>query len=151
MSAAIASPALSTEDKQQISSVLATFVEAWKQRDMAALGSTMTDDCDWVNTVGMHWHGREQVVLAHSRLLATRFKGVNIHSGASEVTEIAPGMALVIWVTSIDGFTTPGGQKIPPADNRGTVLMQKQQGKWLMRSSQNTPIDPIAAQHDPGQ
>jgi len=59
--------------------------------------------------------------------------------------------ALVIWTSSIDGFTTPDGQKVPPADNCGSGLMVKRDGKWLIRSFQNTPIDPIAAQHDPGK
>jgi uncharacterized protein (TIGR02246 family) len=142
---------LTPEDKKEIGAVLDRFVDGWKNRDMSELGSTMTDDCDWVNTVGMHWKGKSTVVKAHERLLNTRFKGVNIHGGSFEATAIAPDTALVVWISSIDGFTLPEGPKVPPTDNRGTSVMVKQHGEWLIRSLQNTPIDPVASQHDPGK
>lgn len=142
---------LTPKDHQEIGALLDRFVEGWKQRDMTQLGSTMTEDCDWVNTVGMHWHGRPTIVKAHQILLSTRFKGVNIHGGGHQETEIAPGVVLVIWTSNIDAFTAPDGKAIPATDNRATGLLVKQDGHWLIRSFQNTPIDPAAAQHDPGR
>jgi uncharacterized protein (TIGR02246 family) len=142
---------LTTEDHKEIGAVLDRFREGWERRDMAILGSTMTPDCDWVNTVGMYWKGRETVVKAHRILLSTRFKDVTPTNGSHEETEIAPGVALVVATSSMNGFTTPDGQRIPPVENRGTAVMLKQNGHWLIRSFQNTPIDPMAAQHDPGK
>jgi uncharacterized protein (TIGR02246 family) len=142
---------LTPEDHKEIGAVLDRFAEGWAKRDMTILSSTMTPDCDWVNTVGMYWKGRETVVKAHRILLSTRFKDVTPVNGSHEETEIAPDVALVVSTSSMGAFTTADGQRIPAVENRGTAVMLKQNGLWLIRSFQNTPIDPIAAQHDPGK
>ncbi len=142
---------LTVEDKQEIAATIDRFIEGWAKRDMAEFGSTLTADCDWVNIVGMHWHGKAQVVMAHKRLLETRYKGVNIHDLGHEEAEIAPGVALVIWKSLVDDFTTPQGERVTAMKTMGTVVMVKEQGKWLIRSGQNSTIDAAAAAHDPGK
>ena len=142
---------LTAEDKQGIATTIDHFVEGWKLRDMEEFGSALTDDCDWVNIVGMHWHGKQQVVSAHKRLLETRYKGVNIHDQGHDETEIAPGVAIVIWRSQVDDFTTPEGQRVTAMRTMGTLVMVKVNGKWLIRSGQNSTIDEMAARHDPGR
>jgi len=142
---------LSAEDKKGIATTIDQFVEGWKLRDMDEFGKTMTEDCDWVNIVGMHWHGKEQVVCAHKLLLETRYKGVNVHDLGHYETEIAPGVAVVIWRSAVDDFTTPQGERVTGMKTMGTLVMVKQQGKWLIRSGQNSTIDAAAAAHDPGK
>ena len=101
---------LSPADHQEIASVLDRFADAWKRRDMDAFATLFTEDCDWINIVGMHWKGKAQVVRAHHNLITTRYKGVDVHNISHEETEIAPGVALVIWVSSVDAYTSPEGQ-----------------------------------------
>ena len=75
---------LSTEDKIEIADVLQRFEGAWAKRDMAAFRAMLTEDCDWVNIVGMHWHGRDEVTEMHHVLLDGLYKGVNVHTLARE-------------------------------------------------------------------
>ena len=41
---------------------------------MTLLGDMVTDDVDFVNVVGFHWKGRQQVVDEHAAIHRDRFK-----------------------------------------------------------------------------
>ncbi len=142
---------LTPEDRKQIAALITRFEDAWKRRDMQAFGSVMTDDVTWVNIVGMRWQGKEQVVRAHHNLLEGRYKGVNVHNEGHEETEIAPGVALVVWKSWVDAFTGPDGKPVDAIHTVGTLVMLKENGHWLIRAGQNVTIDPVAAAHDPGK
>ena len=142
---------LTTEDHKEIGAVLERFDDAWKRRDMQAFAALMTEDCEWVNIVGMRWTGREQVVRAHHNLLEGRYKGVNVHTTWHDESAVAPGVAVVRWDSWVDAFTGPDGKPVDVIKTRGTMVMVKQDGHWLIRAGQNSVIDPIAAQHDPGR
>jgi uncharacterized protein (TIGR02246 family) len=118
---------------------------------MRAFGALMTEDCEWVNIVGMRWQGRETVVRAHENLLHGRYKGVNVHTTWHDESAIAPGVALVRWDSWVDAFTGPDGKPVDVIKTRGTMVMVKAQGHWLIRAAQNSTIDPVAAQHDPAK
>ncbi len=47
----------------------------------------LTDDCDWMSVVGMHWHGRDEVIEMHHVLLEGRYKGFNFHTLSHEESE----------------------------------------------------------------
>ena len=136
---------LSADDKKEIEAVLYRFEDAWAKRDMAAFRTMLTDDCDWVNVVGMHWRGRDEVTEMHHVLLEGRYKGVNFHALSHEESEVAPGVALVVLKSQLDDFTTPEGQVVKGLQNMGLMVFVKRQGKWLIRASQNSSIDPRAS------
>jgi uncharacterized protein (TIGR02246 family) len=139
------------EDKTLIGKTLDTMVEAWKQRDMTTFATLFTEDCDFVNVVGMHWKGRTQVTEAHRVLLSTRYKGVDIHNISHNENEIAPGVAVVVWKSKVDDYTTPQGERMTDQVSLMTLVMLKQDGHWLIRAAENVFIDPKAAPHDPGR
>ncbi len=142
---------LSTDDQTQIVAVLDAFSDAWAKRDMAAFSALLTEDCDWVNIVGMHWHGREEVTEMHHVLLEGRYKGVNIHTLSHEESEIAPGVALAVVKSQLDDFTTPDGHRVTGLQNMGLVVLVKRDGKWLIRASENSSIDPRASMKPPAK
>lgn len=96
---------LSAEDKSEVAAVVQGFDDAWAKRDMAAFRSLLTEDCDWVNIVGMHWHGRDEVTEMHSVLLEGRYKGVNVHTLSHGESEIAPGVVLVVQKSRRTGMS----------------------------------------------
>jgi uncharacterized protein (TIGR02246 family) len=142
---------LSTNDKDDIAAVIHGFEDAWAKRDMAAFRSMLTDDCDWVNVVGMHWHGRDEVTEMHHVLLEGRYKGVNFHTLSYEESEIAPGVALVVLKSQLDDFITPEGQAVKGLQNMGIMVLVKREGKWLVRASENSSIDPRASMKPPAK
>ena len=136
---------LSAEEKTGIIAVLDGLVDAWAKRDMAAFRAMLTDDCDWVNIVGMHWHGGDEITELHHVLLEGRYKGVNLHTLSHEESEIAPGVALVVMKSQLDDFTTPEGQVVKGLQNMGLIVLVKREGRWLIRASENSTIDPRAS------
>ncbi|MFC6647205.1 SgcJ/EcaC family oxidoreductase [Granulicella cerasi] len=135
----------SEEEKSAIARVVQEFEDAWARRDMTAFRALLTEDCDWVNIVGMHWHGSDEVTEMHRVLLHGRYKGVNVQTVSHEVSEIAPGVALVVQKSQLDDFTTPDGQVVRALQTMGIMVIVKRDGKWLIRASENSSIDPRAS------
>jgi len=140
---------LSEEQKSAIAAVVQGFEDAWAKRDMAEFRGLLTEDCDWVNIVGMHWHGRDEVTEMHHVLLEGRYKGVNVHTLFHEASEIAPGVALVVQKSQLDDFTTPDGHIVKGLQTMGIMVLVKRDGKWLIRASENSSIDPRASMKPP--
>jgi uncharacterized protein (TIGR02246 family) len=142
---------LSAEDKKEIVAVVYAFEDAWAKRNMAAFRAMLTEDCDWVNIVGMHWHGRDEVTEMHRVLLDGRYKGVNLHTLSHEESEVAPGVALVVQKSLLDDFTTPDGHVVKGLQNMGMMILVKHEGKWLIRAAENSSIDPRASMKPPAK
>ena len=142
---------LSAENKKEVVAVIFAFEEAWAKRDMSAFRAMLTEDCDWVNIVGMHWHGRDEVTEMHRVLLEGRYKGVNLHTLSHEESEIATDVALVVQRSQLDDFTTPDGHLVKGLQNMGLMILVKREGKWLIRASENSSIDPRASMKPPAK
>ena len=131
-------------------------------RDRAAFGAPLTAmhfhtfatlfpaDPDHVNIVGMHWHGKAQIVKAHHVVFTTRYKHVQQHTVERVEAPLAPALALVNATVKMDDYTLPDGKRMTNNVFRLTFVMQNVNGKWLIRSAQNTAIDTEAGRHDPG-
>src|SRR5271157_5976301 len=66
--------ALSKEDDQAVRKTIASVEEAWNAHDMKAMGRLFTEDAEFINVVGMHWRGRDDIVAAHEAYHKTSFK-----------------------------------------------------------------------------
>ena len=64
--------------------LVAQLEAAWNQHDMAAYGALFHDDAEWINVVGMHWRGKDEVMKAHTSFHETIFKNCQLHG------EVAP-------------------------------------------------------------
>jgi uncharacterized protein (TIGR02246 family) len=127
------------------------FVAAWNVHDMAALSGLMTPDVHWVNTVGMHWRGRDEVHRAHAAFHATMFKTVSIHLEEIEsVTPVNHDAAIAVCRTGVDAFNTPTGLR-PPSRDRLTVVIQRRPEGWAIAHGANVPIFEAAQAHDPAR
>jgi uncharacterized protein (TIGR02246 family) len=142
---------LSAKDKNEVVAVVQGFENAWAKRDMTAFRALLTKDCDWVNIVGMHWHGGDEVTEMHHMLLEGRYKGVDLHTLSHEESEIAPGVVLVVVKSQLDDFTTPDGHVVKGPQNMGLMVLVKSKGKWLIRASENSSIDPRASMKPPAK
>lgn len=123
---------------------------AWNHHDMKQFVSYVTDDCQWVNVVGMFWDGKEAVYQAHEGFHQTIFKTVQYHSNSASLRQITPDVVIGVVKVTMDQFTTPDGKVVPEGPTRLTYVMVKRDGKWKLCSAQNTPIDPVAAKFNPG-
>ena len=57
---------LSKGDDQAVRKIVAGYEEAWNAHDMEALAKLFREDAEWVNKVGMHWRGRDEIMVAHT-------------------------------------------------------------------------------------
>lgn len=138
------------KDTQAIQKTAIGLGGAWNANDMDAYASYLTEDCGWVNIVGMHWCGKAAVMKAHTVYLSTMFLGVQQEILESEISEIASDVALVVLTIRMGEFTTPDGRLEKDMQDRMTFVMVKQPDeRWLIRAAHNTTIHPLAAKHDP--
>jgi uncharacterized protein (TIGR02246 family) len=140
---------VSAEDKTKIEAVVRSFEAVWNSHRLSDLGKLLTEDAEWVNVVGMWWHGRTEIVKAHETFHAGMFREVNIRCTEIEIREVAPGVAIGIVTEKVDNYVTPEGTQMNGVVDRLTLAMVKRAGEWLIISGHNTTVDPRAQPHDP--
>ncbi|MDG3008086.1 SgcJ/EcaC family oxidoreductase [Paludisphaera mucosa] len=140
---------LSKDDDQAVRKVVAGFTEAWNAHDMEALAKLFRDDAEWVNIVGMHWHGRDEIMAATTAFHQTIFKDNSHQLDAVETRYIAPSVAVVVATETADSFTTPDGEVRPKARDRLTYVLVKGPEGWKIAHGHNVVVDEDAAKNDP--
>src|SRR6185312_3093381 len=140
---------LSRKDDQAVRKIVAGYEEAWNAHDMTALAKLFREDAEWVNKVGMHWRGRDEIMVAHTAFHQTIFKNHKYHTDAVETRSVAPGVAVSVATETFDGFTAPDGRVWPKARNRLTYVLVNGPEGWKIVHGQNAEVDEVAAKHNP--
>jgi uncharacterized protein (TIGR02246 family) len=127
-----------SDDESAVRNVLAEYAVSWNRHDMAAFGRLFTENCDYVNIVGVHWKGVQEIVQRHAELFQNRLKtAVRTLTGA-EVRFPTPDVALVNATWDVTGWSRPTGEAVPVLKEITTMVMVKTNGKWLITAFQNT-------------
>ena len=125
------------------------MIAAWNTHDMAAMSEVFTPDADWVNVVGMHWVGRDQIMFAHTAFHNTMFK-TNQQTLVSLATrQLSPDIAVLFMEAEQDAYMTPSGHEQPKALDRLTIVVVRKPEGWKIVHGQNTIVDERAAANDP--
>jgi uncharacterized protein (TIGR02246 family) len=140
---------LSKEDDQAVRKVVAGFEEAWNAHDMTAFSKLFREDAEWVNNVGMHWHGRDEITAAHTAFHATTFKNHRLHMDAVETRSLGSGVAIAVATLTGDAFTQPDGKVRPKSRYRLSYVLVKGLDGWKIAHGENVVLDEEAAKHDP--
>jgi uncharacterized protein (TIGR02246 family) len=116
-------------------------VDAWS-RDGAAFAATFTEDADFVDVMGGHFHGRAAIEDAMKQGFATFMAGTRLSEPEKRtVGFVSPDVAVV--VTSGNCVLRDGQQECRPEDlSIQTKVAVRQDGRWLFRTFQNTRISP---------
>jgi uncharacterized protein (TIGR02246 family) len=141
--------ALSKEDDEAIQKTVRGIEDAWNAHDMKAYGKLFREDAEFINVVGMHWRGRDAIIVAHTAFHETLFKNHTIKTDDVEVRSLGSGHAIAVVTTTNDAFTTPAGEVIPKRQNRQTYVLVKDPDGWTIAHAHNVPVDAAAAKHDP--
>ncbi len=140
---------LSADDDRAIRNVVATIEKAWNTHDMKLYASQFREDAEWVNKVGMHWRGRDEIMVAHIAFHQTIFKNHSYLTDSVKTRTIAPGVAVAVATLTFDGFTAPDGREWPKAQNRLTYVLLRGTDGWKIAHGQNAEIDSVAAPSNP--
>lgn len=145
-----AATGLTSGDTAAIEALIHGFEEAWNRHDMgAAFAKLFSEDAHWVNVVGMHWSGRDEVVRAHAAYHATVFKTVEVHLRSFKIRPVGARTAIAVGIARTDAFVRPDGPPEPAHDGRISLFVMDRGAGWLIVHGHNTWIDYVAAPFDP--
>lgn len=144
-----AAAALSTEDDKAVRKVVTGFEDAWNAHDMKAMGKLFRGDAEFINVVGMHWHGRKEIETAFTAFHETIFKTNQMKTDTVETRLLGNGYAVAVATITQDGFTTPDGHTQPRAQCRETFVLVKGEDGWKIAHGHNVGVNAEAAKNDP--
>jgi uncharacterized protein (TIGR02246 family) len=133
------------EALQQIEALFETLTRHWNRHDAKAYASLWLEDADFVNVLGMHRHGRAELLAELDYLHADRFKNSQVSMQRKTVRFLTPDVAVahVEWEMTGDpgmpGHPTQGGRR----SGIFTHVLRRTPEGWRFVASQNTDILPI--------
>lgn len=136
--------------RQRVAALVAAYETAWNAGDMTSMGRLYTSKVHWVNIMGMHWQGFEDVDYAHRALFDTVFAGVASRLENIESVEPLPGggaVAVIRW--QVAAYTSPSGQAFPASRSRMSLTLVPQDGELRIAHGANIQIVEAAQRSDP--
>jgi uncharacterized protein (TIGR02246 family) len=128
-------------DSAAVTEVVNGFATAWNHHDANALANLYMTDADFVNVIGLWWHGREEIRTQHQRLHEGRMKNTTLTSETPVVRMLSPTVAIAHVKWELHGDTGAPGSK--PSDVRRGIIVDvlvKHAGVWRIATTQNTDI-----------
>lgn len=113
---------------------------AWNAHDMSCMAELLTHDADFVNVLGKHWKGIEDIRRAHAAMHETQFRESVWENESVAVQTLHPGVGLVHFRWSIRGDFDPDGTPRNPRSGLFSWLVVESQGTWSIRAAHNTTI-----------
>jgi uncharacterized protein (TIGR02246 family) len=128
---------LHDQDETDIRNVETRQQEAWNRHDAKAYADLFTEDADLVNVVGWRWKGRAEIEKKLTDAYVFVFRESVLTIKDVDVKFLAPEIAVAHVRWTMVGARTPKG--IPePQQGIQIQILQKQSGKWLITTFQNT-------------
>jgi uncharacterized protein (TIGR02246 family) len=121
-----------TDDETTIRSLLARLYDAWARGDGAAYGQCFAEASDYITFNGIHLRGRTENTALHSALFRCVLKGTKLSAEIKSIELLSSSIALV--------HTEGSGRK----RSYQTYVLGKSGGEWLIRSFQNTRVQPLS-------
>jgi uncharacterized protein (TIGR02246 family) len=146
-----------SQDEAAIRKVETLQQEAWNNHDATAYANLFTEDGEIVNVVGWWWKGRPEIEKKLTDAYAFVFRESVLTVTDVKVRFLTPQIAVAHVLWTMVGARTPKG--IPePQQGIQIQVLQKDAGKWLITSFQNTnslperpfPKGPPSAEPGPG-
>jgi uncharacterized protein (TIGR02246 family) len=125
------------------SAAAVVFVDDWNAHDMRKFAELFTEDADFVNVIGLWWHGRSEIQKAHEALHATRMKDSHLAATDTAVRVLKPNVAVIHVRWELTGDTGTDGVTQPPRHGILSLVTVRAGGKWLIASAQNTDVVPL--------
>ena len=132
-------------DTVAVIGVGSAFAGAWNAHNMDALAQLFAVDADFVNVVGIWWHGRDEIRQAHEQTHQTIFKASTLVIDSATARFLSPDIAVVHTIWTLTGHMTPEGLPGPPRHGILSFLVKRQGKGWLIQSAQNTDSVPGVA------
>jgi uncharacterized protein (TIGR02246 family) len=139
-------------DKEQkaIEDQVDAFFTSWNNHDFREMQNYIDKDCDFVNIVGMHWKGREDIQYAHQSMHEAHFKDVPLEKRSVSVRFVKPDLAIAhVLMHPLKTFVTPDGTTMGKDDALATFVFVKKGPAWLVVAVENVVVDEKAKPFNP--
>ena len=131
-----------TDAKAQVAKIVASLADSWNRHDMATYAAQFTDDADFVNVIGMHWHGRSEIEARHVDVHRTIFRNSTLRTLDYSLRFLSPGVVLAHINWEMSGHESPPGANFAPGVRHGVItgVFVEQEGRWLIAAFHNTDV-----------
>jgi uncharacterized protein (TIGR02246 family) len=132
----------------EIDAMLASLIDRWNRHDVPEYVSFWLEDGDFVNVIGTHHHGRDQLQAELEWLHGGRFRNTQIRDLGHSIRFLSPDLAIIHMHWHMDGDPGMPGHPSDDGVRRGIfthVAQRTSQGGWRFVASQNTDIVSVPA------
>jgi uncharacterized protein (TIGR02246 family) len=120
------------DEKNSILLLLARLYDAWARGDGEGYAACFAEKSDYITFNGVHLRGRAENAELHGALFRSVLKGTKLSAEIESLELLSSGVALV--------HTVGSGRK----RSYQTYVLVKSETEWLIRSFQNTRVQPIS-------
>lgn len=139
-----AGSASSADATECVKAVIGTLAESWNRHDMASFAAAFSRDADFVNVVGMHWRGQQEIEAKHATVHRTIFRNSNLEILDINVRFLTEDIALAHVWTQLQGAEALPGRNVPPIRRAlMTCVLVKQAQQWMITAAHNTDVVPV--------
>jgi uncharacterized protein (TIGR02246 family) len=128
------------EDEAAIRAIIDKMTDAFNKHDAKASSQFYAPDADFVNVAGRSARGPAEIEKFGAAAHSTRLKEATIKTLNVTIRFIRPDVAIVHKTHEMSGFLGPDGTKVPPYQELGLWVFEKENGVWLVASFQNTTV-----------
>ena len=125
------------KDREEITSILSKWEDAWGKHDMTAFAALFHDDGVWVLWTGEVWTGRGVIEEGHAAVHKTVFRNSIQRENLEELTFVGPDAAIMRFCSVLTGDERAPNDVIR---SRKFVVVTRRQGMWKVSWGQNTRL-----------
>lgn len=138
-----------TPDEVAVDKQVDALIASWNNHNYDDIANYATEDCDWVNVVGMWWKNRLEIQYAHQIFHEGMFKNVKLTKKSVTFRAITKEVMVVHLLQQVGAYTSPSGTLYPEADNLKLLVFVKKAEKWLLTAVENVVVVEQAQRSNP--
>lgn len=130
-----------SNDRELINKTFQDYVDLWNKHEIQSWGNFFTEDTDFITWSGTWFKSNAVNVVEHQKahnMLKQQGQNMTYELSLEKIDFVDPTTAVVHAIWFWPDFKTPKG-----IENRKgilTMLLIKKEGKWLIRTTQNTRL-----------
>jgi uncharacterized protein (TIGR02246 family) len=124
------------EPSEVAGTIAERFAGAWNRHDMDEFALVFHDDASFVNVIGVHMRGRDEIRQGHARVHAGPYRSSSLVVEVEDARELAPNVVVALLSSQLEGDErAPGVTRT----SRFTVVIESRgPNDWKIAAAQNT-------------
>ncbi|MFI6896115.1 SgcJ/EcaC family oxidoreductase [Streptomyces sp. NPDC050256] len=128
-----------TNDRDAVTEVIASLIEAWRRHDADAYGAQFTQDATYITFTGTYYQGRSDIIDSHRALFAKFLKGTRLADEILDIRFYGPDTAVITG----RGDNHKGSKPKKLTKVQTYTLVRESDGQWRIAAFHNTKRKPL--------